>query len=228
MAAVYASSAAKTSSSSRIYGDIDRTYQAALRHSSRVRLLRIGVPVAIAAILLVVAIADYIPTLHDIRLPGELGKLVIKGTKITMQEPKIAGFTSDGRPYVFTAESAAQDIGNPDVLELQQIHTTIEMADKSTVEMTAPRGTYDLKGELLTLNDDIVLVSSTGYAARLTQAVIDTRKGNVVSQQPVKVKLLNGSLNAKGLEAVDNGALLRFSGGVSMTINQASKETKQP
>jgi lipopolysaccharide export system protein LptC len=228
LAAVYPSSAAKTSSSTLIYGDIDKTYQSALRHSFRVRLLRIGVPVVIAAILLVVAVADYIPTLGDIRLPGELGKLVIKGTKITMQEPKIAGFTSDGRPYVFTAKSAAQDIGNPDVLELQQIHATMEMVDKSTVEMTAPRGTYDLKGEILSLHDDIVLVSSTGYAARLTEAVIDTRKGNVTSQQPVKVKLLNGFLDAKGLDVVDNGALLRFGGGVSMTINPDSKETKQP
>jgi lipopolysaccharide export system protein LptC len=166
------------------------------------------------------------PSLGNIRLPGELGKLVIKGTKITMQQPKISGFTSDARPYQFTADSAAQDITKPDILELQQIHARIEMADKSTVEMTAPRGTYDLKGEMLTLYDDIALVSSTGYAARLTEAVIDTRKGNVVSEKPVWVKLLNGFLNAKRLDVVDNGAVLRFSGGVSMTLHP-DKDTEK-
>jgi lipopolysaccharide export system protein LptC len=199
--------------------DIERTYRAALRHSWHVRWLRFGVPIGIAAALLAVIIANYLPSLGAIRLPGEFGKLVIKGTKITMQQPKISGFTSDGRPYDFTAVSAAQDITKPDFLELQKIHARMQLADKSTVEITAPRGTYDLKAEILTLNDDVAFVSSTGYAARLTIAVIDTRKGDVVSEQPVWVKLLNGFLNAKRLDIVDNGDVLRFSGGVSMTLH---------
>ena len=48
-----------------------------------------------------------------------------------------------------------------------KIHAKMGMADKSTVEMTAPSGIYDMKGNTLTLNDDIALASSTGYAARL-------------------------------------------------------------
>jgi len=207
-------------------GDIERTYRAALRHSRHVRRLRIILPVAIVVALLAVVVANYMPPLGEIRLPGELGKLVIKGTKITMQQPKIAGFTNDGRPYVLTANSAAQDINMPDHLELQQIHATVQMADKSTVEMTAPKGSYDVKAEMLTLKDDILLLSTTGYAARLTEAMIDTRKGDVVSDKPVWVKLLNGFLNAKRLDIVDNGDLLRFSGGVSMTLHPDKEPDK--
>jgi len=198
--------------------DIARTYRAALRHSWHVRWLRLSVPVGIAVALLAVVIADYLP-LGAIRLPGELGQLVIKGTKITMAQPKISGFTSDNRPYEFTATSAAQDITKPDFLELQKIHARMKLADTSLVEVTAPRGSYDLKAEILTLNDDVAMVSSTGYAARMTIAVIDTRKGDMVSDKPVWVKLLNGFLNAKRLDVVDNGDLLRFSGGVSMTLH---------
>ena len=39
----------------------------------------------------------------------------------------------------------------------------MEMQDKSTVEMTADSGIYDMKTEMLKLNDNIVLTSSTGY-----------------------------------------------------------------
>jgi lipopolysaccharide export system protein LptC len=201
-----------------VRGNVERNYRAALRHSWHVRWLRRALPFGIAAALLTVVVADYMPSFGEIRLPGELGKLVIKGTKITMEQPKISGFSSDGRPYEFTANSAAQDIATPDILELKQIHARIQMADKSTVEVTAPRGMYNVKSEMLTLYDDIVLVSTTGYAARLTEAEIDTRKGNVVSDQPVAVKLLNGFLNAKGLNVVDNGEMLRFDHGVSMTL----------
>jgi lipopolysaccharide export system protein LptC len=198
-------------------GDTDLVYRNALRHSRRVRWLRGGVLVSIAVVLLGVVAANYLPSLGEIRLPGELGKLVIKGTKITMQAPKLTGYTSDARPYEFTANAAAQDIGKPDLVELEQIHAKMGMADKSTVEMTAPSGIYDMKGNTLTLNDDIAVASSTGYAARLTEAVVDMKSGNVVSDQPVKVKLLNGSLNGKRMEITEKGDVIRFE-GVTMTL----------
>lgn len=203
--------------------DTERLYRVALRHSRHVRWLRVGVLAGIAAVLLGVVGANYLPSLGEIRLPGELGKLVIKGTKITMQAPKLTGYTNDARPYEFTAKAAAQDIMKPDFVELDQIHATMGMADKSTVEMTAPAGIYDMKGNMLTLNDDIVLVSSTGYAARLAEAVVDMKSGNVVSNKPVKVKLLNGALNGKRMEITEKGDTIRFE-GVTMVL-QPEKDT---
>src|SRR5580698_526620 len=195
----------------------DKAYRSALRHSRHVRWLRVGTLAGITTIMVGVIGANYLPTLGEIRLPGELGKLVIKGTKITMQAPRLSGYTNDARPYEFTADAAAQDIRQPDLVELEQIHAKMGMADKSTVEMTAPSGIYDMKGDTLTLNDDIALASSTGYAARLTEALVDMKTGNVVSNQPVKVKLLNGLLNGKRMEITEKGDVIRFE-GVTMTL----------
>ena len=47
-------------------------------------------------------------------LPVDLGKLVVSGTKITMEQPRLSGFTNDARAYEFTADAAAQDITKPD------------------------------------------------------------------------------------------------------------------
>jgi lipopolysaccharide export system protein LptC len=200
-------------------GDTDPAYRAAVRHSRYVRWLRVIVLAGIAAVLIGVVAENYLPSVGEIRLPGELGKLVIKGTKITMQQPKLTGYTADSRPYEFTANTAAQDITKPDMVELQQLHARLQMEDKSTVEMTAPTGTYDMKAEKLVLDDDIALASSTGYAARLTEAVVDMHSGNVVSNKPVWVKLLNGFLNAKRMEITENGNVVHFDGGVSMTLH---------
>ena len=93
------------------------------------------------------------------------------------------------------------------------------------VTMSAVSGIYNVKTEMLTLSDDINLVSSTGYEGRLSEAVIDVRKGSVVSEKPVWVKLLNGFLNARRLEVVENGAVVRF-GGVAMTILPDKNPTK--
>ena len=106
--------------SGRSRGDPERAYRAAMRHSRLVRWLRLGVLACIAALLLVVVVANVMPDIGEFQLPGELGKLVIKGTKITMQQPRLAGFTSNSRPYTFTADAAAQDVSNPDFLELRR------------------------------------------------------------------------------------------------------------
>ena len=200
-------------------------FRAARRHSRRVRWLRIGVPLSLAMVLLGVVGANYLPS-GSLRLPGELAKLVIKGTKITMEQPRLNGYTNDGRPYEFTAHAAAQDITKPDLMELQQLYAKMQTADKHTVEMSARTGIYNMKTEILKLNDDIVLTSSTGYQGFLSEAVIDVRKGNVVSDKPVAVKLLNGLLNAKRLEVVDNGDEIRFEGGVTMTLRPGDKSAK--
>jgi lipopolysaccharide export system protein LptC len=208
--------------------DSDGIYRAAQRHSRYVWALRIIVLAGIAVVLVGVMAANYMPSVGAVRLPGDLGKLVIKGTKITMQAPKLTGYTSDSRPYEFTADTAAQDINKPDLVELQKLHARLQMEDKSTVEMTAPSGTYDMKADRLVLDEDIALASSAGYAARLNEAIVDMHSGNVVSNKPVKVKLLNGFLDAKRLEITEHGDVIRFDGGVSMILHPDQDADKAP
>jgi lipopolysaccharide export system protein LptC len=60
----------------------------------------------------------------------------------------------------------------------------------------------------------------------LSQAVVDVRKGNVVSDAPVWVKLLDGSLDAKHLEITDKGDLVRFTGEVHMVLQSTKPDGK--
>jgi lipopolysaccharide export system protein LptC len=199
-------------------------YRNALRHSRQVRWLRVVLVAVVAASLLAVLIDDYLP-IGGLRLPGEIGKLVITGNKITMQQPHLTGYTADARPYEFTATSARQDINKPDLVELKQIRAKIEMADKSTVSLSADAGIYDMKADMLTLDTNIHLVSSTGYEARLRRAVVDMGKGSVVSDTPVWVKLLDGDLNAKRLEIVDKGDVVHFT-DVTMVLQSGKPSGK--
>ena len=50
-----------------------------------------------------------------------------------------------------------------------------------------------------------------------------------MSEQPVEVQMLQGTLNANRLEIVDSGDLVRFDGGVTMTLmlgDAAGSQTK--
>jgi lipopolysaccharide export system protein LptC len=199
-------------------------YRAALRHSRQVRWLRVALLAVVAASLLAVVADNYLP-IGGVRTLGEIGKLVIKDNKITMQQPHLTGYTVDAHPYEFTATSARQDISKPDLVELTQIRARIEMADKSTVHLSADAGIFDMKADLLTLTTNIHLVSSTGYEARLNRAVVDMDKGNVVSDTPVWVKLLDGDLSAKRLEIVDKGDVVHFT-DVTLVLQSGKPSSK--
>lgn len=194
-----------------------------------VRILRIAVPVSVLTGVIIVALITYLNPLRMLaKLPINIDNLVVSGTKVTMEQPRLSGFTSDARAYELTADTAAQDMTKPDIVELRNIRAKIEMQDKSSMVMTAVTGTYDSKGETLKLDQDIQLKSSTGYQGRLSEALIDIRKGNVVSEHPVEVKMLQGTLNANRLEILDSGDLVRFHGGIvmDMALNQPAAQQK--
>ena len=183
-------------------------------------MLRIALPTGIVLILgAIFGLTFFNPFRILAKLPLDPGKVVISGTTLTMASPRVAGFTRDQRAYDLTARAASQDITKPNLLTLQDLHAKVELQDKAQVQLTASSGVYDRNTEKLVLRDKIFLASSTGYEAKLTQAEIDTKSGNIASQNPVEVKLLNGTLNANRLNVDDKGDVVRFEGGVTMVLN---------
>ena len=199
--------------------DSELAFRSARRHSRAVRILRVAIPLAVVLGFTGIFLITYFNPLRMLaKLPIDVGNLVVSGTKITMEHPRLSGFTGDARGYELSADAAKQDLTKPDLIELRNIRAKVQMQDKSTVEVSATNGIYDSKGETLKLDQNIVLSSSTGYRGRLSEAMIDIRKGNVVSERPVEVELLQGTLNANRLEIADSGDLVRFGGGVNMTL----------
>ena len=198
--------------------DTERAFGAARRHSRKVRILRIVIPAAVLLGTIAIVLVTYFNPLRLLaKLPVDIDSVVVSGTKITMQKPRVSGFTRDARAYELSADSAAQDITKPDVVELHRVRANMQMQDKSMTKVTAESGLYNSKAETIKLDRNVVFTSSS-YQGRLSEAQIDIRKGNVVSEHPVEVTMLQGVLNAGRMEIVNSGDLMRFEGGVTMTM----------
>jgi lipopolysaccharide export system protein LptC len=200
--------------------DGDRAFRAAVRHSRHVRILRIAVPggVVAAAVGGIVFAAVIKPLSVLSGVPVDVGSLVVSGTKILMQQPRLAGFTRDNRRYDMVAQAAAQDLTKPDMVELHGVQATMEMKDKVVFETTAKTGFYNSKTEQLTLSQNIVVTSSSGYQAFLSEAVLDVRASRVVSDKPVQVKTASWTIDANRMEVHDAGELMRFDRGVFVSL----------
>ena len=204
-----------------IVAGMEVRFAKAARHSRMVRILRVAVPAAVVlAMASIVAVSVYNPFRILLpKLPVDMGNLVVSGTKITMESPHLAGFSADQRPYEMWAKAAIQDLTDPDHVELKTLRAKMMMEDKSTITLDARTGYHDSKQGTLDLRKDIFLQSSTGYEARMSQALVDLNKGTVVSDEHVDVKLLNGTLTADKLRIFNSGEIVRFEGNVVMNLD---------
>jgi lipopolysaccharide export system protein LptC len=208
----------------------DGAFRAARRHSRRVRFLRRALPVIALSACVIVFLWVWLDPLRFAHGLGfDLARLVLSGNRLTMEAPKLSGFTRDGRAYSISARAAAQDLTKPHLVELSDVAARLVQPDKSTTELTAKSGTYDSKEERIYLTDGIKLSSSAGYTGALKEAMVEVRKGRVVSEQPVDFAFNDGNndgtIRGDRLEIQDNGARIRLEGRVVMTFKMPPEET---
>ncbi len=197
----------------------ERAFRRARRHSRVVRVLRVAAPAGLAALVCGLALVAWFDPLRALKsLPVSIENVIVSGTKVTMAAPKLSGFTNDARRYDLSARAATQDVTKPDILELEDISAKFEAPDKTQIDLTASDGTYDRKNGTLLLRRNVLLVTSNGYKARLNEVQVNTANGDIVSNVPVQIDMLQGTLKAKRLEVLKTGEIINFDGGVSLTV----------
>jgi lipopolysaccharide export system protein LptC len=200
--------------------DQTRAFALAARHSRRVRLLRTSLPIAIVLMLGATILVSWLDPLKVlVRLPIDAGSLVIRGTKITMEAPRLSGFTREQRWYEMTAKGATQDVTKPDLIELSEIRAKIETQDKSTFHLSSKDGLYNRKTSVLNLNNRVVVTSTSGYEMHLDEAVVDTANGGVVSDKHVYAFNQDSRINSDRFEVENSGEVVRFIGNVVMNLD---------
>jgi lipopolysaccharide export system protein LptC len=203
-------------------------YGRAVRHSSRVRFLRRVLP---AIALLILGLAGVIAWLDPFRIvrdfPLDVMKLSIRDNKLVMDAPKLSGFTKDGRGYNITATSAAQDLSNTNIVELEGVKANFVLTNDGMTELTAVKGLYDAKADTVRLTQGITIRSTAGYEGKLEEAYIEVKRGHVITDKPVDITFNNGSLRAERMEVFDNGARAFFEGGVKMQMRLPPPQDQQ-
>lgn len=199
-----------------------RAYDAARRHSARVRLLKILIPIGSAvAAGLVVAVTVYNPFG---KLAGlTMGSMSISGTKVAMEGPRLTGFRSkDARPYEVTAIAAYQDIRKPNVIELKDMQARLTVdASGGNARLVSKMGVFDTTKEHLELSQDIRITTEKGDEVLMRSASVDFKAGTVLSTEPVKITTAQGVIEAEGVQVSENGRTISFTGRVRAQFDRS-------
>jgi len=198
--------------------DRERAFAKAKRRSGRVKLLRrailIGGLGTVATMLVAAFFNPFATKLGSL----SFAVLSVEGTKIVMDRPKLAGFRSDGQPYLLTAERALQDIKQPTMVQLQKVDGEIGMAGGEATHLVAASGLYDSTGEHMELSDNI-RIKNGRFTVLLRTARFDFKSGVYASDDRVEVQGADGTtIFADRGSAINHGQELTFEGHVRTNI----------
>ena len=195
-----------------------RAFAAARRHSRLVRLLRAALLLgAVGAVATLTALGLYRTFGSPLRHLS-VGGVSLDGTQIVMDRPRLTGARPDGRPYVFSAAKAIQDVKQPTQVNLVDINGDIETADRDPLHLSAATGHYDTEHETLDLFGAVHLRNSQ-YTIDLQSVHVDMKTGTYNTQEPVTVVTNSGlSIAADSASMRDNGREASFEGRVKSVI----------
>ncbi|WP_420394523.1 LPS export ABC transporter periplasmic protein LptC [Acuticoccus sp.] len=191
----------------------------ATANTRRVRRLRVALPAVGGALAIGLLVAAVLPKLFPL---GALAGLSLTADGLVMNAPRLAGHLGEGRRYEVVAERAVQSLFTPSRLSLERLDADLDMGEGERVTMHADAAVYDTGTEVLDLATGVAIASTDGNEARLDAATVDLKEGTVRSQEGVDITSPRGTIHAGRVDILDGGALIRFSGGVSITILPAS------
>jgi len=208
-----------------------KAFNKAHSHSSKVRFLRIALPI-IAVLMIVGIVGSYYgklsgaPTLTVQSTSFDDGNMVMKN-------PVLRGVDRENRPYELKAKEAIQDAKELTKIELHEIDAVIPMEGTSFANIKAGNGLYDSKGKTLLLGGEVDILSDNGIRIKLQDADIDIGAGNMFTNNPVFVSSLQAEIHAGSIAIEENGDSIIFTKGVKMTlypktIKSAQVNTSQP
>lgn len=144
---------------------------------------------------------------------------------LVMSDPKLKGFTREGRPYAVDADRASQALKDESVIQLAAIKAKLPVNEKDWMFVQAPAGVYDRDANTLTLEGGydqgagIKVTYSDKTVIRMRTAVVDLDAGTLQATDNVNLKRSDGAISAETAEYSKDGAVLTFESKVRMTLD---------
>lgn len=194
----------------------ERAFRSARRHTLVVRVLRVSLPILCAATIGAMSVSTL-----SFQIPLgnlDIGGIGLDGSTVVMDSPKLSGYRAGRGTYLIEAEKAEQDLTANNIVNLTGLDGRLTQEDGRWATLNAGTGRLDTTEQFLILRDRIILRADGGYRAVLQDAAVDMKAGKVTSDKPVKVDMLNGSLEAERMIITESGRTMSFDGRVQLRV----------
>lgn len=205
---------------------LERAFAQAHLHSRRVRILKVGLPVAALAMIAVFFARSWLTIPEGVAV--DLSAVSVDGGRLVMAEPSLEGLAEGGRMYRMTADRAIQDIGGTGPVDLEGIHAVVPIEDGSSMTIRADGGRFDRAANTLDIDTVIDMEADNGLRARLRSARFDIGAGSLDTGDPVEIFMQGGEIRADSMAVRDSGAVMIFENRVRVHIERPLQRDGEP
>jgi lipopolysaccharide export system protein LptC len=178
--------------------------------SRLIRRLRLALPAAMAAILVLlagwVALGAVLARLGEARPQGQ--------ALIHMTNAHFFGRDASGRPYVLSAAEASRDDKDLKLVTLRLPTLVLDSEGERSTRIAADHGVYREDDRIVRLDGHVTLRNSAGDVFRTDRAVADTVQGTASGPSPVYGVGPTGDISAESFDVYDRGERVVFRGEV--------------
>jgi lipopolysaccharide export system protein LptC len=188
-----------------------RAFRDAFAWSRLVARAKLVLPVLSVMLIVMIAVWPLLSGSNDaIPADDDSGKLEMVGARYR-------GTDTTRRPFEVRFEKALQNAGG-ETVELVQPEAEMTLNGGQWLTISAENGHFDQKSGRLSLSGKVTLFHDGGYEFQTEQAELDTEKGVVWGNLPVRGQGPTGDVEAGGFRILESGGTVVFTGKARMRL----------
>jgi lipopolysaccharide export system protein LptC len=184
-----------------------------------IQLARIVLPVAILALLILLAIAP-VTVGADISFVLSKDRVDVAKERMRVTEALYRGQDSKGQAFALRAASAVQATSRDPVVKLSDLSAKIQMED-GPASIDANSGRYDMNSEKVMIDGPVIFRSADGYRMQTRDVTVDIKTRKVASGGAVDGQMPLGTFTGGHMTADLGTRIVTLERGARLHIVQS-------
>ncbi len=190
------------------------------RHDQLVRLAKIGLPIIVAAFLLVLAIAPF-DQRGDVSFILDKKEVDRAAERMRIEAARYTGEDNRVNKFEITARRAIQQSSDQPIVNIEGMMARLALMQGPLV-IAANQGRYDLDTQMVDVLGPVRVVGPDGYRLETRDVEVDLKKRTLQSRGPVAGAMELGQFRANQLSADLGERKVVLNGGARLKIVQGA------
>jgi lipopolysaccharide export system protein LptC len=190
------------------------------RHDAVIRAVKYGLPILIAVLLILLAIAPF-DKRGDVSFILDKNEVEEARERMRVEAARYVGEDNKGQKFEIVADRAVQQTSNVPIVAIEGMRGRLDLSH-GPLTIAALKGRYDLERELVAVDGPIRVVGPDGYRLATRDVTVDLDKRTMRSTGAVNGTMELGQFQAGRLSADLDERTVRLEGGVRLKIRQGA------
>ncbi len=188
------------------------------RHDRLVRTTKFALPILIAGLLMMLAIAPF-DKRGDVSFILDKNKVDMAQERMRVEAARYTGTDDKGQKFSILADRAIQPTSDRPIVDIEGMRAQLDL-ERGPLSIVAPRGSYNLDQQKVAISGPVRVAGPDGYRLETRDVGIDLKNRNLASRGRVVGDMRLGHFEAGRMSADLGEREVSLTSGVRLKIVQ--------